>query len=132
VAANQPARKKAILAALKVGNTRRAACLAVGVTADTLYRWMRDDQTFSDAVAAKEAEAEMECVKVIRGAAADGIWTAAAWWLERNPRTKNDWRRSDELDLRKLTVEQLLELERACAGGDESPGDRLALAESSE
>lgn len=132
MAANQPARKKAILEALKAGNTRRAACRAVGVNADTLYRWMQEDPTFSDAVSAKEAEAEMECVRIIRGAAKDGLWTAAAWWLERNPRTKMDWKRIDELDLRKLTVEQLLELERACSGGDDTPGNIPALAESCE
>lgn len=119
------ARQKAILDALGKGNTRRAAAAYAGCGHDSLYRWMRDDRTFSDAVLKAEADAEMESVRIVRAA---GImsWQAAAWFLERNPRTKQDWKRPDELDLRKLTVEQLLALERALEEGVESPGDRAA------
>jgi len=117
--------------ALRNGNTRRASCAYAGISQDSFARYLYNAD-FADAIARAEADAEIEMVSIVRRSALDGRSEDARWWLERHPQSKMNWRRSDELDLRKLTVEQLLELERACSGGDESPGDRLALAESCE
>jgi hypothetical protein len=124
MAANQQAKRKAILTSLQHGNTRRAACAAAGIHWDTFYQWLKDDPTFSDAVAEKEAAAEIEAVSLIRNAAEGGAWQAAAWWLER--RRHDDWKKGDELDVRKLSVEQLLVLAERGNKGAESTGDRMA------
>jgi hypothetical protein len=127
VSANYRAKRRAILESLEKGNTRRAAAAHAQVESSTFYRWMNSDAAFCSAVEKAEAEAEFKSVDVITAAAEAGTWQAAAWLLERNPRTKQDWKRTDELDLRKLTAEQLLELEAACSRRVESAGDLAAL-----
>lgn len=122
------AKQERALQALRAGNTRRDAIDYAGIAVDTFYRWLEDDQTFSDAVRLSEAAAVVGNVTLIAQAAKKD-WRAAAWLLERHPRTKQDWKRIDELDVRKLSIDQLLALEAACAERAESPGDRAALAE---
>ena len=91
------------------GNYPEVAAAAAGVTSDTFYRWLRrgsrarrtleaaidknpraqvpllDRPYYLFAVALEQARAMGEgfCVRVISKAAAAGIWTAAAWRLER-------------------------------------------------
>jgi len=77
-----PEREQAIFNALRLGNTRTAAAAYAEVHRDTLYEWL-NDPTFSDAVEKAEADAEARFLGQIAKAAADGTWTAAAWWLER-------------------------------------------------
>jgi hypothetical protein len=77
------ARVEALLGALRVGNTRRAACAHAGLSPDTFYRWLSADRTFSDAVKRAEGEAEARFLTQIAKAATNGTWQAAAWWLER-------------------------------------------------
>jgi hypothetical protein len=84
-----------ILAALRAGNTRRAACAAANINSGTFYRWLEEDAAFRDAVEKAEAEAEMHCVTIIRKAA-DENWTAAAWWLER--KFPDNWGRRERFD----------------------------------
>lgn len=75
-------KKRAILEALKGGNTRRAACRLATIAPETLYRWMRQDVTLHDAVTRAEAEAEEAMVAAVRAQVSED-WRAAAWWLER-------------------------------------------------
>lgn len=77
-----PEREQAILNALRVGNTRRAAIAAAEVSVQTFYNWL-EDLTFLDAVQKAEAEAEQRFLGQVARAAAGGTWQAAAWWLER-------------------------------------------------
>lgn len=114
-------KKAAVLEALRNGNTRRAACRAVGICPDTLYRWMREDPTLSDAILKAEAEAEQFFLGHIKKAAPES-WQAAAWYLER--RLPQDYARKDTLtllqklgaELNKLPDDQLLAA--ALGGGD--------------
>ena len=123
--AAQHAKREAILEALRLGNTRRAAASLAGVHSATLYRWMQDDATFCSAVEKAESDAEHVFVSAIRTAAADPKhWTAAAWWLER--RKHEDWRKrdvaavlhavqaeeDDTFDLDQLDPDELAELDR--------------------
>lgn len=83
------ARKRAaVLAALTGGNTRNAACEAVGLGRSTFYEWMGEDQEFATAVLRAEAEAELHAAECIRQAALKD-WRAAAWWLEH--RRREEW-----------------------------------------
>ena len=113
--------------ALKAGNTRRAACGYAGISEDSFARYLRSSADFAEAIRKAEADAEVECVAIIRKCMRDGLWGPAAWWLER--RRHEDWKKRDELDVRKLSVEQLIALATAGEGGVESAGDRLATAE---
>lgn len=126
------AARAAILKALKDANTRRAAAAAAGISEATLARWIADDEGFADSIKKAEADAEQTLVKHIRKEAAGGTWQAAAWLLERHPQFRRDWKRTDDLDPRKLSIEQLLALATAGERGAESTGDRVAAAAQGE
>lgn len=91
-----PEREQAILNALRIGNTRRAAAAAGEVDQNTFYRWL-EDGTFRDAVEKAEAEAERRFLGNVAKAAAGNNWQAAAWWLER--RKHEDYARRDKVDM---------------------------------
>lgn len=81
-------KRAAVLKALSLGNTRRAACRAVGVSSTQFYRWLQADEALRDAVLRAEAEAEQVMVAGVTAAAtgtdgAEKDWRASAWWLER-------------------------------------------------
>lgn len=89
---------KAIVAALKKGNTRATAAKLAGITYTTLKRWCQLSVPFCAALEKAEAEAEQAHVNNIRVAGALGSWQASAWWLER--RRSGDWRKpADRLDV---------------------------------
>lgn len=88
-------REAALMSSLRLGNTRRAAAAFAGISHDTFYQWMKE-QTFADAVSKAEADAEARFLAQVAKAAADGTWTAAAWWLER--RRPDDYGRKERVD----------------------------------
>lgn len=92
-----PERQTAILNSLRLGNTRRAAAAFAEIDDNTFYRWLADDGTFRAAVEKAEADAETRFLGNIAKAAADGTWTAAAWWLER--RRHQDYRKREGVEL---------------------------------
>ncbi len=118
------ARQEAILKALRLGNTRTTAAAYAGVSRETLYAWMRESLTFSDAVIEAEASAEVGHVECIAKAASKGSWMASAWWLER--RRPKQWREIKTLDIRNIPTETLIAiLESEDSGGtDEEEGER--------
>lgn len=95
---NVAAVERALLVALRQGNTLANAAKQAGITYGTLCRWRRLSVTFNHAVERAEAEAEGLFVNDISMAAREGSWQAAAWWLER--RRTPDWRKpSDRLEV---------------------------------
>lgn len=118
-----PQREQAILNSLRLGNTRRAAAAYAEVSHETFYRWL-DDVTFRDAVEKAEADAETRFLGQVAKAAADGTWTAAAWWLER--RRNADYARRDKVE---MTVDLRKEAERLAAEQGLDPSEVLAEAE---
>lgn len=91
-----PEREQAILNSLRVGNTRRASAAYAEVSHTLFYQWLQD-LPFLDAVEKAEADAETRFLGQIAKAAADGTWTAAAWWLER--RRFDDYRKREGVEL---------------------------------
>jgi hypothetical protein len=92
-----PQLEEAIMRALRAGSTRTAAAEYVGVDRVQLWRWMKSDVTFRNAVTRAEAEAEVACTGTIKNAAREGDWHAALAWLER--RRPEDWGRKDRVDI---------------------------------
>ena len=88
-------REEAILNALRVGNTRRAAAAAAEVSEDTLARWLTD-AVFSGAVEKAEADAELRFLGQVAKHAASSP-QAAQWWLER--RRQKDYRQRTGIEL---------------------------------
>ena len=78
-----PETEKKLVAALRKGNTRRAACAHAGISEDTLANWSKGSSDFSDALTRAENTSEFGYVDVIQECANAGDWKAAAWWLER-------------------------------------------------
>ena len=94
-----------LLNALRIGNTRTAACAHADISRETFYRWL-DDVTFRDAVEKAEGEAEGRFLARVAQAAGT-TWQAAAWWLER--RRAEHYGQRQRVD---MTVEIRDEVER--------------------
>ena len=124
-----------IVAAVRAGNYARVAAQCAGIGESTFYRWLEQGEAeeegpfreFWEAIKAAEAEAEARAVEMVRKHMKDS-WQAAMTFLER--RHPDRWKRRDELDIRRLSTEQLLEAAAEIDRRIESAGDRVALAES--
>lgn len=93
-----PERTTAILEALKLGMTRRAAAGTCGIHWTTFYRMLDADPTFRTAVEEAESWAEGRySALVARAADEPKNWTAAAWWLER--RHWQDYGRRERVEM---------------------------------
>lgn len=122
-----PERIEAILAALRLGNTRRAAAACADIAPRTFYNWLEDDEdgTLLHAVEKAEAEAEAFYLRAVQTAAQDPkTWTAAAWWLER--RKYGDYGRKDKVE---MSIDLRKEAERIAAEQGLDPAEVLAEAE---
>lgn len=82
--------KDRLVKAIRLGLTNKLAAQYAGIGESTFYLWMEKarggDPKYLDLLEAlKRAEAQnaAECFEVIKRAAMDGTWTAAAWVLER-------------------------------------------------
>ena len=117
------ARVTALLNALRVGNTRRAACAHADIDPTTFYRWLDQDATFRNAIEKAEGEAESHYSTIIFRAAST-TWQAAAWWLER--RHPKDFGRRDQVDVQ-LDVQRMAE--RLATESGLEPAPILAEAE---
>lgn len=88
-----PETKEKILTALRAGNYRQVACRYAGISHQTLRNWINRAEEgdpayveFVEALEKAEADAEVADLALIRRAAGDGAWQAAAWIRERkNP-----------------------------------------------
>jgi hypothetical protein len=116
-------KQEKVVQALKAGNTRRAAAGYAGIHLDTFYEWLKNPK-FSDSVMEAESAAEVMCATTIVNAARNGDWRAADKWLSK--RRRDDW--ADEINVRDLSIDQLLALARASAGAAGQPEDRMAPA----
>lgn len=115
-------REQAILRALRMGCTRRAAMAIGDITPPTFYR-MLEDVTFRDAVEKAEGEAEATYSAIVADAAPKS-WQAAAWWLER--RRSEHFGRHDRVE---MTVDVRKEAERVAAEFGLDPDAVMAEAE---
>jgi len=82
--------KERLVKAIELGLTNRLACQYAGIAESTFYLWMEKARgghpkylDLLEALKKAEAENAAECFSVIKRAAMDGTWTAAAWVLER-------------------------------------------------
>ncbi len=143
-----PQRVEAILGVLRSGGTIAAAAGAAEVSQATVYRWLRADARFRDAVKRAEAGAELRFTTTIVDAAmghpaeyddagqlirpeVKSAWQAAAWWLERRRREDYGQRAVLTVNLREraqaiadelgLDVDEILAEAERIVGGD-SPG----------
>ena len=62
-------RVEALLNALRIGNTRRAACAHADIDPTTFYRWLAGDATFRNAIQKAEGEAEARFLTQVTKAA---------------------------------------------------------------
>ena len=92
-----PALEAELLQALRLGNTRTAACQYVGIDIDTLERWERRYAEFRGAVERAQAAAEVRVVGHLMAAVDDGDVSAIKFWLER--RRYAEWGKREQLDV---------------------------------
>lgn len=87
------ATREKVLTALRMGHYRSVAAAYAGISHETLRRWLKEAENptadaefrgFRDSVDVAEAQAEAIDLGLIRQAARDGEWRAAAWRLERS------------------------------------------------
>ncbi len=140
-----PQRVEAILGVLRSGGTVAAAAGAAEVSQATVYRWLRADARFCDAVKRAEAAAELRFTTAVSDAAMGSpaqydaagqlirpevkpIWQAAAWWLERRRREDYALRATLAVNIRErakviadelgLDVDELIAEAERIVGGD--------------
>lgn len=139
--ADYPTRLDALVAALRSGNYLNTASTYAGVGYETVRANLRDAENaearlgefdgdaeaakltpndlrkigFSAAIKEARATSEVHAVGLIRKAAEDGSWQAAAWYLERSmPAKWGRWERvSDEVAKSGLTADQAREYLKA-------------------
>lgn len=116
-------RETALLDALRLGNTRRAAHRQVDISDSTFYR-MLEDVAFREAVETAEAEAEASYLTAIARAVNAGTWQAAAWWLER--RRHEDYAQRTKVE---MTIDLQAEAQRIAAADGLDPSEVMAEAE---
>jgi hypothetical protein len=93
-----------IVSAIRAGNYAHIAASLAGINRSTYYRWLelgegsaakQPYKEFRDTVKEAEASAEVANVALIRQAAQNGTWQAAAWYLER--KHSDRWGRNDKV-----------------------------------
>ena len=113
----------AVLQSLAHGTSRAVAAQAVGVSGESLRRWIEVDPAFALAVAKAEAEMVTSLVGVVyatahsvtrEGQPTQSAWLAAMTLLER--RHPEDWARRDRIDISMEIREEAKRL------ADENPG----------
>jgi hypothetical protein len=70
-------------AGFALGYNDSAACIYAGISRQTYYRWLSEDEGFSYKINAAKARPNMRAGAVIMDAIDGGNWQAARWWLER-------------------------------------------------
>jgi hypothetical protein len=73
---------RAICAAVAAGVPMRYAAIAGGVSHQTFYVWLREDEKFAERIEEAKAEGTQRRLAKIEAAAEAGDWRAAAWLLE--------------------------------------------------
>lgn len=93
-----------VVSAIRAGNYAHIAANMAGIGKSTYYKWLEmadaprakpEYVEFRDAVKEAEAQAEVASVALIRQAAQNGTWQAAAWYLERKHGDR--WGRNDKV-----------------------------------
>jgi len=99
-----PEVQEKIVSLVRAGNYPEVAAQAAGISGKTYYEWLRRGESedgiyreFRQAVKEAQAAAESHAVTIIRKAALDGSWQAAAWFLERSKAER--WRRKENVEL---------------------------------
>jgi transposase len=120
------ATQKAIIEAIQAGMYEKDAALYAGISEPTFHNWMargREGEApfleFQESVKKARAVAQHTNIQIIRTAAEDGNWQAAAWWLERSfPKL---WGRRTEHTVinRDAMVDLIVELEAELAVHDQ-------------
>lgn len=90
---------------VEAGATITAVAKALGVSRETIHRWLREGEKqqeglmhdFYEAFNRAEAKAIARNVAIIQRSAQSGNWQAAAWWLER--KYPEEWGKRDKLDM---------------------------------
>jgi hypothetical protein len=92
-----PARQRVLVDAVAAGATYEQAAMAAGVTYETLRVWRKTIPAFSAALKKGEVDAMLENLALIKQAAEEQEWTAAAWLLER--RWPQQWGRLKRVEV---------------------------------
>ena len=102
---------------LRGGCTKRDAAGSIGVSEDTLARWIRNNAVFAEQVRAAESLCAVKMTAKIT-AAAETDWKAALEWLKR--RRRDEW--GDNLNLSRMSDADLIALASGSVPGNDTPG----------
>lgn len=115
-----------LVEAFNLGQTSIAsACAYAGISEAVYYKWMKqgregDDRyiEFLEAIEKARADAVLINLGVIRKAAMNGQWQAAAWWLERVLPQQFARRTTVEVVTPDVIEREIARLEAELAGND--------------
>jgi hypothetical protein len=109
-----------VLSSIRRGANLTLAAAAAGISDRTLRQWREDDETFDTACKAAKAAFIVSREQVITDAGDRGDWKAAAYQLERDPLTKDQYGQKND-----PSVQIILNISR------EDPKDELPPLEHS-
>jgi hypothetical protein len=79
-----------ILDAISQGATEKVAAALAGVSSKTITRWKQEDPKFAMEIHARRAQKTAERIQQVERAA-EKNWNAAAWLLERDPHSREEF-----------------------------------------
>jgi hypothetical protein len=79
-----------ILDAISQGATEKVAAALAGVSSKTISRWKQEDPKFAMEIHARRAQKTAERIQQVERAA-EKNWNAAAWLLERDPHSREEF-----------------------------------------
>jgi hypothetical protein len=79
-----------ILDAISQGATEKVAAALAGVSAKTITRWKQEDPQLAMEIHARRAQKTAERIQQVERAA-EKNWNAAAWLLERDPHSRDEF-----------------------------------------
>lgn len=87
---------EALIGAIETGATDENACAEAGIDESTFYDWIKKKPDFANRVQRARPMGWIDDLRLIRKAARDGDWRAAAEHLDR---TRSPYRKSQGLEL---------------------------------
>lgn len=119
-----PEIEKRILDALRTGSSQKDALDAAGVSVPTFHEWRHKFPEFAEAVTRAEGQCATVMAATMYQAAREAKdWRAAESWLKR--RRRSEWGDSLDIDLRKLSDEELIARAAAALAGDGSAEPKI-------
>lgn len=92
--------------------TIQEACSYAGIAKDTYYRWLKENEEFSDEIGRSKMFVLIQAKKVIAKSIAEGSIKASKWFLERRDPRYSKRQPAVDTQIEPLTPKEVEEIEK--------------------